>query len=198
LEEAYNWIGSQLDFYPDERVPVLIYTRQQFRDLTDSPAWSGGLYDGKIRLPVGGISAVHDEVKRILYHEYMHVVLRDIVGRNFPLWLNEGLAQAAEAQIVAPPLHLLQPAREKQGLFSLARLEKSFRDLQGSQALLAYQQSYSVTRFLLDEFGWHLVRDLLFALRDGLPMEQAFEETLGVYGLPYAELEQRWLTTVGD
>lgn len=192
LDEAYNWLGSQLDHYPDERVTVILYSRKQFSALTNSPEWAGGLYDGKIRLPVGGISSVNAAVKSLLYHEYTHVALRDIAGTNLPYWLNEGLAEVGEAHIVQPELDVLALARDQLKLFRLASLEGPFRGLQGLQVSLAYQQSYSVVRYLIDEYGWHHVRDLVFAFENSSSIEQAIEMTLGGYGLTYRSLEESW------
>jgi len=193
LEDAYNWIGSQLDHYPEERVTVILYSRQQFSQLTNSPDWAGGLYDGKIRLPVGGIDNISDQVRGLLYHEYMHVVLRDIAGKNLPTWLNEGLAELAEAEFGAPDMHLYRQARKQQQLFSLSTLEGSFQQLSGMQVFLAYQQSYAVVRFMLDNYGWQPLRDLLFAFAAGESVQQAFASALGVYGLSYQSFEQHWL-----
>ena len=33
---------------------MVLYSKEQFRDVTQSPSWAGGLYDGRIRLPVAG------------------------------------------------------------------------------------------------------------------------------------------------
>ncbi|WP_303720247.1 peptidase MA family metallohydrolase [Malonomonas rubra] len=192
LEEAYNWVGSQLDYYPQEQVTVLLYSHQEFRELTRSPDWAGGLYDGKIRLPVGGISKVNDYVRILLYHEYMHVALNDLAKGNLPVWLNEGLAQEAERRIARPVTHAVDQDSSAKQLLSLKRLEKPFLDLNGKQAALAYQQSYSLVRYLLHNYGWHLVGDLLRALRSGQAIEQAFDSVFEVYGLKYAEFEGVW------
>lgn len=192
LEDAYRSIGSWLDHYPEQRVTVILYSRQQFSDLTDSPEWAGGLYDGKIRLPVGGISYVDADVRGLLYHEYMHVVTRDIAGKTLPYWLNEGLAEVAEAEFSEPDLGFLSLAREQRKLYRLLTLEGRFSRFQGPQVALAYQQSYSVVRFLVDDYGWHLVRDLLFALGEGHTIERAFEQAFDAYGLSYQRFEELW------
>src|SRR6185369_13180713 len=54
LETAYNRVGSDLAYYPVTRVPVILYTKKDYRVVTAGPEWSGGLYDGKVRLPIGG------------------------------------------------------------------------------------------------------------------------------------------------
>ena len=54
LEAAFWRIGAALYTYPTEPIVVVLYTREQFRDVTQSPEWAGGVYDGKIRVPVQG------------------------------------------------------------------------------------------------------------------------------------------------
>jgi tetratricopeptide (TPR) repeat protein len=193
LEDAYNWIGSQLDHYPEQRVTVILYSQRQFSELTNSPDWAGGLYDGKIRLPVGGIATVDARVSGLLYHEYMHVVVRDIVGAKVPTWLNEGLAENAERHVRDKPLHLLPAAIKQDKLIPFETLEQSFMNLTGMQVLLAYEQSYDLVRFLIDRYGWHNVRDLLFALRDNQTFFDAIETVLGIDSMTYKSLQRRWL-----
>jgi Tfp pilus assembly protein PilF len=57
LEDAYGEVGRALSYYPDHEIAVILYSSQQFQDVTDAPGWSGGIYDGKIRIPIGGIRA---------------------------------------------------------------------------------------------------------------------------------------------
>lgn len=54
LDRAYWRIGQTLDIYPTDPVPVVLYTAEQFRDITRSPSWAAGAYDGTIRVPMRG------------------------------------------------------------------------------------------------------------------------------------------------
>ena len=54
LEAGYQRIGGRLNAFPDSAIPVILYTEQRLQDVTRSPQWAGGLYDGRIRLAVGG------------------------------------------------------------------------------------------------------------------------------------------------
>jgi tetratricopeptide (TPR) repeat protein len=56
LEEAYFHNGSKLDLYPAERIPVVLYPSEDFHDVTQTPGWTAGVYDGRIKLPVGGLA----------------------------------------------------------------------------------------------------------------------------------------------
>ena len=51
LDRAYWRIGELLGSYPSTPIPVVLYTSEQFRDITRSPAWAAGAFDGTIRVP---------------------------------------------------------------------------------------------------------------------------------------------------
>ena len=85
LEDAYGEVGRAFSHYPDQEIQVILYSDQQFQEVTDAPGWSGGVYDGKIRMPIGGIEKETPGLRRILYHEYTHAVVRDITKRC-PTW----------------------------------------------------------------------------------------------------------------
>ncbi len=93
LNSAFWRIGEKLGSYPATTIVAVLYTEQQFRDITRAPDWSGGQYDGRIRIPAAGASRNPELFERILVHELTHAVLDAIVGRRVPTWLNEGLAQ---------------------------------------------------------------------------------------------------------
>ena len=69
LESAYWKIGKTLDIYPAAALDVILYSNQQFRDVTRAPAWAGGGYDGRIRLPVSGALRSPQELERVVIHE---------------------------------------------------------------------------------------------------------------------------------
>src|SRR2546427_544345 len=49
LDRAYWRIGQLLTIYPTDPIPVVLYTTEQFRDITRSPSWAAGAYDGTSR-----------------------------------------------------------------------------------------------------------------------------------------------------
>jgi hypothetical protein len=91
LDTAYNRIGADLDHYPDARIPVILYTRQEFHATTSGPDWSGGIYDGKIRFPIGGIREITPPLRASFFRVH-HVVVRELSKESLSTWLNEGLA----------------------------------------------------------------------------------------------------------
>ena len=196
LETAYNKIGGDLDHFPARKVPVLIYTRTDYRTVTNSPDWSGGLYDGKIRLPLGGASAVDDLLTALLFHEYTHVVVHDITSGNCPLWLNEGLAELQGRRYYNPPLHSLEKGVREKSLLPLSTLEKSFSSLPARDASLAYQQSYSMVSYLVTTYGWHKVKEILVNLGKGINTAAAVAAGLSDFSVDYQGFYREWLASV--
>jgi len=192
LEDAYAWVGAQLHHYPQRRIPVLVYTDKDFNKLTDSPDWAAGIYDGKIRFPAGGISSVDSRVAGLLFHEYMHAVVHELAGNRVPFWLNEGLAEIAAGEQRPPALEPLERARKEGKLFAWSELEAPARQFDSSRVAVAYLQSYAFVRYLVDEYGWFQMRDLLDALGKGATVSAAIEQTLGVYAVDYRSLQDAW------
>jgi len=196
LETAYNRVGSDLSHFPVTRVPVLIYTRTDYRKVTKSPDWSGGLYDGKIRLPLGGVTEIHEGLRSLLFHEYTHVVIHELTSGNCPTWLNEGLAELEGRRESSHPLTDLAAAVNRGDLLPLPLLEGSFSSLSSQKALLAYQQSYSFVDYLVQTYGWYKVKDLLVALGSGMSISASFESVFHDLMLDYAGAYQEWLDHV--
>ncbi len=192
LETAYNRVGSDFSYYPAARVPVILYTRKDYRSVTSSPEWSGGLYDGKVRLPVGGAAEITPMLRSVLFHEYTHVVVVEMTAENCPTWLNEGLAEYEGRKEYDPPASELEKAAKTDGLLSFTKLEKSMSSLSGKEAVLAYQQSYSLVGFMISSYGLHKVREILVHLGSGMQIEAAIAKAFADYGLTFDGILDEW------
>src|SRR5207245_9748220 len=98
LDAAYWRVGDALGVYPPQPLTVVLYTREQFGDITRMAAWSAAAYDGRIRVPLGGALEQPEELDRALSHEFVHAVVAMLGGRTVPAWLNEGLATVLEPE----------------------------------------------------------------------------------------------------
>lgn len=175
LEDAYFHVGAQLDVYPDERIAVVLYASEDFHDVTQTPSWTAGVYDGRIKLPVGGLVASdHDVLERTLRHEYGHVLVHLLSRSRCPVWLNEGLAIAAEEQEPGDRTDWAHRTLAGEELFRLAELEGPFTALPAARVPVAYAQSYLAVRTLLDRHGARRMRELLANLGTGTPFADAF------------------------
>jgi len=189
LEDAYGDIGRALSYYPDRDIPVILYSSQQFQDVTEAPGWSGGLFDGKIRIPIGGIERETPGLRKTLYHEYTHAVVRNLT-RHCPTWLNEGLAQYFEGRdINADQRNLLRQIVQTGNLPPLSSLEGSFTALSTNDAMVAYLLSLSSVRYMIDSFGIYRVRTILDELATGATMNKAISNSIL---LSADEFERGW------
>jgi tetratricopeptide (TPR) repeat protein len=192
LEEASNQVGAELGHFPEARVPVAIYKRNDYKNVTDSPDWSGGVYDGTIRLPFGALSEITPPMRAILFHEYAHVVVFDLTRGNCPVWLNEGIAEMfGRKQFTYPAPEGVQAAM-KAAVIDVHKLEGGFTGLSSHEAGRAYQQSYSIVSYLVTAYGWHRVNAILTALGKGMNISAAIAAALQDYSLSYDGLIKEW------
>jgi tetratricopeptide (TPR) repeat protein len=177
LEEAYWRIGQILTAYPPKTITVVLYTQEQFRDLTRMPAWSSGAYDGRIHVPMRGALDRTEELDRVLGHEFVHAVVVMLGGRNVPVWLNEGLAT------------LLEPGGREDAEAELARasarpplrqLHGSFTGLPADKARVAYALSTLAVRRMIELRSASAVVTLLRHLGRGGAFASGFHQHIGM------------------
>lgn len=189
LEDAYGEVGRGLSYYPSQEIQVILYSGQQFQEVTDAPGWSGAVFDGKIRIPIGGIEQETPGLRRILYHEYTHAVVRSITPR-VPTWLNEGLAQYFEGREPgAQQMAMLKRLAQLGKLPPLAHLEGSFMGLNSGQAAYAYLFSLSAVRYMADSYGMYRIKSVLEELGKGASASDAISS--GIMR-SYEEFERGW------
>jgi tetratricopeptide (TPR) repeat protein len=175
LTRAYWRIGDLFNAYPPKSIPVVLYTREQFRDVTRSPQWAAAAYDGIIRVPMRGAGEKGEDLDRVLAHEFAHALIRSLATRTLPTWLNEGLASVLESDDLS---WATQTVGKAGFVPSLGRLTGSFSRLGGGDAQLAYAASALAARRLLDEAGGAAVANLLRDLGDGVDFETAFQRRI--------------------
>ena len=134
LDRAFLRISEKIGAYPSNRILVTLYTEQQFRDITQMPAWADGAFDGKIRIAVQGVSQNMEQFDRVLVHELTHAIVYELAPRGVPAWLHEGLASYFEPRDPA----LAQRRMQSSGVvIPLSQLQEGFGRLNAAQARLA-------------------------------------------------------------
>ena len=171
LNRAYWRICDVLGAFPPRSVPVVLYTGEQFRDITRSPQWAAAAYDGIIRVPMRGAGDRAEDLDRVLAHEFAHALIRSLATRNLPTWLNEGLASVLEDDDLAWARRAVAKAG---GMPPLRGLASPFAKMSGDQAQFAYAASAVAARRLLDEAGGAAVANLLRDLGQGIDFDTAF------------------------
>jgi tetratricopeptide (TPR) repeat protein len=176
LEAAYSRVGGALGVYPDEPITVILYTREQFREITRTAEWSVAGYDGRIRLP---LEAALDprELDRVLSHEFVHAVVATLGGRAVPAWVNEGLATVLEPDGSADVEAVLARSNARP---ELSELLFSFVGLSEADAEVAYAWAARAVRRLIDERGVSALVALLEDLARGTQFASAFETRIAM------------------
>jgi tetratricopeptide (TPR) repeat protein len=187
LEESFQDLVLDLDYSPREVIVVLLYPNQAFKDITRSPSWVGAINDGKIRVPLSGLTQVNVELARVLKHELTHSFIRQITVGRCPTWFNEGLAQLEEGATTAAMGSQLARAVATGSLPSFPSLEGPFLNMPQDQAVLVYAKSLAALEYLRNTFDMAEIRSLLKAM----PSQPDFAVLLQVeLRLSYAAFEQ--------
>lgn len=196
LEETYKKVGADLNYYPQEKTVCIIYpSKEKFRYVTDTHYWSGGVYDGKIRVPLSIELDEAEHFKGTLVHEYTHHVIHGKTKNNFPSWLNEGLAQyedgdyEKDGEKEEKRMEVLTQNLKENTLVPLKRIKPLFQTGDTELVNLAYYESYSVVKYLIKRYGLKGVSKLLEKLGEGVSIDKALEE---VFHLDYQALDREW------
>lgn len=179
LEQQYGDLSRQLGYEPAENIIVILYTQKEFTDITEAPSWAGALNDGKLRIPMGGVSGMNSELQRVLKHELTHSFVNSLGSGRCPTWLNEGLAQAMEPRSsgqYGPQLaQLFQQKKE----IPFEILEHSFTRFSAVQAEVAYAESLSAVDYLRDRYGMGEIVRMMRNIGSGEPVEEALKRSTG-------------------
>lgn len=174
LDRAAARIGQVLSTLPLLPVPVVLYSNEQFRDITRAPDWAAGAFDGIVRIPVRDALTDPAELDRVIAHEFTHAVVYSLTPRGVPVWLNEGLATVLESDGPGVPESAVAGSPEARSL-SLRLLARPFGRFPADAATVAYGKSALAVRRLLDEAGGFAIANLLRDIESGASFEAAFE-----------------------
>jgi len=155
----------------------VLYTEQSFFDVTQAPSWSGAVFDGKLRIPINGLTSVTPELARVLKHELAHSFISQLSSGRCPQWLNEGIAQAVEPKQVSHG-KLLADLFRTQREIPLNALEGSFMQFSSAQATVAYEESLAAVQYISDSYGMSDLQRILERLGQGSSTEAALRATI--------------------
>jgi tetratricopeptide (TPR) repeat protein len=196
LEEARGKVGSDLNFYPREKLAVVIYSGGQFHSLLDKPKNVGGVYDGKIRVPVGGLDTDRDKdmLRQVLRHEYAHAAVHFLTHNRCPLWLNEGIAEYESEAWDRNKEAQISEALQKGSLIPLKELPGVLKSTSSPRIGLAYCEALSVVRFIADRHGVYNIRRILDNIDAGDDIDKALSKAIS---RDMAGLEEDWKKSLG-
>lgn len=185
LEAGYRTLQNDLGAAP-RNISVSLYTDQAFFDVTQAPAWSAALNDGKLRIPISGIKTVTPELARVLRHELTHSFVQEITHGRAPQWLNEGIAELEQGSSTAPFGSRLAVLYATGHQIPLNQLESNFESYSAGEASVAYAEAVAAVEFIRQTWGMADVARVLQRLGEGQSIESALRST--IHG-GYAELE---------
>jgi len=160
LDQEFTRISQQLGCSSDERIIAIVQSRDAFRKTTDSAEWSGGQFDGKIRVPVFDPKVLDRNMLRSLAHETTHACLT-MLG-HWPAWLQEGIAQRLSGDsLTAAQTRQIADMTRQGKMPRLSNLKQDWSRLDSAHAAAAYALSLAAVDLLWQDSGDDGVRNLL-------------------------------------
>ncbi len=178
LESDYDDLVRDLGNPPRDNIVVTLYTEQAFFDVTRAPSWSGGLNDGKLRIPISGLSSMTSELAHVLKHELAHSFIAKLSGGRCPPWLHEGIAQFVEPRSLGGEGRQLSQLFKAQRNIPLNALEGSFNRFSGAEAYVAYAESLAAVTYINDSYGMSDIQRILERISQGNSTEAALRATI--------------------
>ncbi len=176
--------------------PVDIYIYSSSQDLRRAMLyvqdWAGALaFTGYGVVAIGMGPGDMDWGKRAMVHELAHLVTHQMTHNPYntiPVWLNEGISKYAEGELESYSEARLKQAVIDNSLISVQSLASPF-STDTATTHLSYAQSYSLVRYLIEEYGSEKMSRLLETFRQGSTYDDAF---MSVYGFDINGLDDEW------
>lgn len=197
-EKALQKISNLLKFRVNSRIPILVYNSQNDFQQTNviSQYMSEGiqgvteLFKNRVVLPFFG---EYGNFRHVVHHELVHAVLNQYLyggtfqtavqtGQNieFPLYMNEGLAEYASQGG--------QDAQNDMFIRDLAISER-IRGLNYMNNYLAYRGGQTFYWYIAEKYGEEKIAELIQKIRLGFSLDQAFTT---VFKMKYEEFSDMW------
>jgi tetratricopeptide (TPR) repeat protein len=193
LESEYDDLVRDLGYSPRNTIAVTLYTQQAFFDVTSAPSWTGALNDGKLRIPISGVTSVTPQLARVLKHELTHSFVSQMSAGRCPTWLNEGIAQLEEGKSSGSFGHPMAQMFAAGNEIPYNVLEGSFMNLSSPTALVAYGESLAATEYIRESYGMSEISRILERLAQGSSTESALRTSIHADYRQLRDDMTRWL-----
>lgn len=134
-----------------ERLVAIVQSRDAYFQTTQAAEWSGGQYNGRIRIPFDpALSRI--ATQRLFAHEVVHACLANL--GSWPPWLHEGMAQKLSGDKLRPDLR--EKIKQMAASGALPKLEDFKRDwseLSTENAVLAYGVSLAAADLFFENYA---------------------------------------------
>ncbi|HET6204323.1 MAG TPA: tetratricopeptide repeat protein [Planctomycetota bacterium] len=191
LDRAWEDVALELGEWPKERFQVVLYAGNAFREVTGTGEWVGGLFDGRIRVPIGSLFSQREALPPVLRHEVTHAFLHRMAP-GLPTWAGEGLAQRLEGRDARMADGAVRAARDR--LLGAAELRGSFLELkEPTRIRLAYAMSLSFTDWLYRTRG----REAFLRYVRGIRESGEEKASADAFGFSFVEALALWREELG-
>ena len=119
-----------------ERLVAIVQSRDAYFQTTQAAEWSGGQYNGRIRIPYDPTMS-RPAMQKLFAHEVVHSCLANL--GTWPPWLHEGMAQKLSGEKLRPEMR--ERIKQLSSTGALPKLDDFKRDWSGmstENASLAY------------------------------------------------------------
>ncbi|MBM3787455.1 MAG: hypothetical protein FJW30_24115 [Acidobacteria bacterium] len=160
LEEEYTRISFELGCKTAERIAVIAQTPEDYRKATGAAEWSGGQFDGRIRVASMDGAPGGPAARRTYAHEIVHACLA-ATGR-WPAWFHEGLAQKLSGETLsAPRKAAIREMAKVNQLPGLMALGQSWSRMSSGHAAMAYATALYGVELFFEHHKDYGIRNLI-------------------------------------
>jgi hypothetical protein len=151
LEDEFTRISAELGCRADERIVTVVQSRAAYMASTDAAEWSGGLFDGKIRIPVVPSPAISAETRKAFAHELVHACLYHM--GHFPAGRHEGMAQKLSGDTLTPASRRALRDMVRSGRMPrLGNMSQNWSRLSSQHAAVAYSYALAAVELMLERY----------------------------------------------
>jgi tetratricopeptide (TPR) repeat protein len=203
LEESWKTLTGKYDFKPQGSILVEV-----FQDHEDFAVRTSGLPDiGPVVGVCFGEVITLDSPRalkpprsmnwqEIVWHEFTHVITLQMARNRLPRWLSEGISVYEENK--GRPewgrrqdLELVKAVQQGR-ILPVEILNEGFSKAKSSADLsFAYYQSYLVVEYIVEQYGFQSLKDLIYQYRTPKQAEDIF---MSVFHVPLASFEKGFRT----
>lgn len=152
LEQEFSRIAAQLGCRTDERITTVVQSMAAYRATTGAAEWSGGQFDGKIRIPVVESKTIDERTRQVFGHELVHACLANL--GHWPAWLHEGIAQKLSGESFTPSMrNNLRALIRAHKVPRLENMSQSWSRLSGQHAAAAYALAFAAADLLFENYA---------------------------------------------
>jgi tetratricopeptide (TPR) repeat protein len=151
LEDEFTRISGELGCRADERIVTIVQSHAAYMASTGAAEWSGGQFDGKIRIPVLPSASISPDTRKAFAHELVHACLHHM-GR-FPAWLHEGMAQKLSGDTLTPSGRAALRSMVRSGRVPrLGNMSQNWSRMSSEHAAVAYSYALAAVELMLDRY----------------------------------------------